>query len=100
MNPIPIPPAVILQAPQSKQVRMTPPPDYDKIHGMEDCGVLDILVLPKDEDYGVWRLISWWEPDEEERAAIAEGKPIRLTFFGADGLPPIALGVETGEGVL
>lgn len=40
--------------------------------------------------------ISCWQPTDEERAAIAAGKPVwHLVYTAPNGVPPVALQTET-----
>ncbi len=66
-------------------------PDVVVIGG-SDCD--DLAVLPMTDG----RLVSWWQPNEEEKAAIAAGQPIHLhVFTGGRAPPPVALTVQGVE---
>lgn len=56
-----------------------------------ECGALPVTVS---EHNGQPTMVSYWEPDDADRAAIAKGAKIRLWVIG--GLhPPVAIDVET-----
>jgi len=42
-------------------------------------------------------VISYWQPDAEERARIARGEPVRINFIGVTTHPPVAVEVD-GDG--
>lgn len=95
MEPIDIPARAILVRKEVRQAKfMPPPPENGKVlKGMEDCGTLDVLIEPRDEENELPRLHSWWVPNAEERRLIRQGMPIRITVYG-DGLQPMALVVS------
>lgn len=53
--------------------------------GMEDCEPLRVERTERS-------FVSWWRPDELDRAALARDGVVRLEVFG-DGHPPVAVGV-------
>lgn len=93
MEPIPIPPRSILLREKIKQLKFMPPEGNDAIKGLEDCGTLEVLVEPTDEEHDLPRLHSFWVLSEEDMEKIQEGVPIRVTISG-QGLSPMALTVD------
>jgi len=57
-------------------------------HG--DCDVLEV----RDRD---GQMDSAWYPTDEEKAAIAAGRPVILTVWGS-GHPPVSVNVEPQDG--
>lgn len=64
------------------------PKDWD--HSKEPCGALPVTLT---EHQGQRCIMSFWEPDADERAAILRGKPIILIVYGQSH-PVVALGTE------
>lgn len=52
------------------------------------CNALPVTVVPEQG-----RQVSFWQPSEAEKKAIAEGALVELSVFGA-GHPPVWIGVE------
>lgn len=94
MEPMEIPARAILVRKEVRQAKFMPPPPANgqALKGMEDCGTLDVLIEPRDEEHDLPRLHSWWVPDAQERRLIRQGVPIRLTVYG-DGIQPMSLEV-------
>ena len=71
-------------------------PDTDlvfKLRGGTEENDLPAERVETPEGPGAAAVVTVWDLDSEERAAVAAGAMIRLTIF--DGLiPPVALGVE------
>lgn len=75
-----------VQHPSNNSV-LAPPPGMTP----EQCQPLPITrVMFTNGLPGVW---SYWQPSEAERAAIAVGKPVRLSTIG-NTHPPVSLGVD------
>lgn len=101
MEPKPIPERIIRQG-------IGQPMHFGPPEGKEDeVGDLFILLLEdmkallqgRKPDSARW--VSWWQPTEEEREAIAKGGMVRLTILGATQINPMMLDVASGlEGVL
>lgn len=53
--------------------------------GMDDCEPLRVQRTERS-------FVSWWQPDELDRAALARDGVVRLEVFG-DGHPPVCVGV-------
>lgn len=92
MEPIELPARSILLRPKIRQARFQPPEDATNTKGIENCGVLEVLIEPADEDNALPRLHSFWIPSEEEWERMKAGEPIRITIWG-NGLAPMAVGV-------
>ena len=54
-------------------------------------GLLDEEIVPLPALVGGGLIVSVWEPDEEERAAIAAGAPTVLGILSSETQPPVAL---------
>lgn len=63
------------------------PDDWDL---QTPCETLGVTVVQEGKAVS---LVSFWQPDEVERKAIAEGKPIILTIYGRQH-PVVSVGVE------
>lgn len=92
MQPIDLPPRSILLREKVRQARFHPPDDAATTKGMEDCGILEVLIEPADEENALPRLHSFWEPTEEEWERMKQGEPIRITVWG-NGLAPMSVSV-------
>jgi hypothetical protein len=53
----------------------------------------NLPVFVGDNEQGEKVIVSTWELDDEERAAIAQGATISLVVWG-EGTPPVALSVD------
>lgn len=74
-----------IQHPSNNDV-LRPPPGAS----IEECRPLAITRV---EDAGVHGVISFWQPSDAERTAIAAGKPLYIYTLGRTH-PPLHLGVE------
>jgi len=73
--------------------RYGPPPDLDA----NQCGTIFAYVgeVRRGSVEGARQVITAWQPDERERAAIAAGSPVFLSCLG--GLPPHFLTTNFAE---
>jgi hypothetical protein len=65
-----------------------PPEAWD--HGATPCDMLSVTLT---ELEGLPVIASYWQPDEQELAALAQGKPVIL-FVHSQSHPVVDIGVE------
>lgn len=72
----------------TNNMQLGAPVDWDQSKG--SCEPLGVTLA---EVEGLRCMASYWQPDEAERAALAQGKPVILFVYSLSH-PVVALGVE------